>query len=135
MLNRTRTGLIHVAKRALKLADDDYRAILRRVAGVGSARELDELGFHDVMAEFERLGFRSTWRKQTGGHRAGMATPSQVRFMVRLWCDYRGEDDEAGFRAWLERFYRVSDARFVTADAANGVITALKIMARRKRAG
>lgn len=133
MMSTKQTGLIHVAKRELKLTDEDYRAILARVAGVASARELDELGFDDVMREFARLGFVSTWRKQTGGYRAGMATPTQVRLMARLWRDYRGEDDEAGFRHWLERFHHVSDARFVTAGAANAVLTALKAMAGRKR--
>lgn len=122
-------SLIHVAARALRLGDDDRRAILMRVAGVASARELDHLGFIAVMEEFQRLGFKSTWRKATGGYRDGMATPAQIQLINRLWGEYRGEADAEGFRHWLERFHKVSDVRFVTASRANAVITALKRMA------
>jgi hypothetical protein len=134
MLDAKYLRVVHVARKALKLTDEDYRAILFRVCQIGSAAQLDEIGFHDLMAEFERLGFRSTWKRQTGGYRAGMATPSQIGMMAALWKDYRGEDDQDGFRHWLERFHKVSDARFVTARKANAVLTALKNMVRRKRA-
>lgn len=134
MTDAKRIGLLHVAKSQLKLSDDDYRAILTRVAQVSSSKELDELGFHAVMKEFERLGFRSRWRKTTGGYREGMASPAQVLLMQSLWLEFRGEEDETGFRSWLEKFHHASDVRFVTDSKANGVITALKAMARRKRA-
>ena len=134
MTDAKRIGLLHVARAQLKLSDDDYRAILARVAQVKSSKELDELGFYAVMKEFERLGFRSTWRKTTGGYRAGMASPAQALLIKKLWQEFRGEEDEPGFRAWLEKFHHASDVRFVTDAKANGVITALKTMSRRKRA-
>lgn len=132
MLDTKRNDLIHVAKARLKLSDDDYRAILWRVAGVESSKQLDDLTFHDVMTEFERLGFRSTWKKQTGGFRAGMATPSQIGLMKGLWRDYRGQDDAEGLRHWLERFHKISDPRFATVAKANAILAALKAMAGRK---
>jgi len=52
--------------------------------------------------------------------------------MIALWRTYRGEDDHEGFRHWLERFHKVSDARFITGAKANAVITALKAMASRR---
>lgn len=134
MLDARKIRLVQVARKALKLTEDDYRAILERIGQVKSTRDLDEWGFLNLMAEFQRLGFVSTWRKKTGGYRPGMATPAQIGLMARLWRDYRGEEDAAGFRAWLERFHRVSDARFATAETANAILTALKAMARRKRA-
>lgn len=53
-------SLIHVAKTQLSMTDDDYRALLRRVAGVASSRDLNEAGLSAVMAEFKRLGFVAT---------------------------------------------------------------------------
>jgi hypothetical protein len=105
------------------------------VAGAASSKELDFIGFNDVMKEFERLGFRSTWRKTTGGYREGMASPAQVQLILALWRTYRGEDDESGCRHWLERFHHVSDIKFITAAKANAVITALKRMAGSRRVG
>jgi Protein of unknown function (DUF1018) len=134
MITQKQIGVLHVAKAALKLDDETYRAILSRVANVESSKLLDLLGFMKVMKEFERLGFRSTWRKSTGGYREGFASPSQVLLMKSLWQEYRGEDDEAGLRMWLSRFHHVADIRFVTATKASGVITALKTMRRRARA-
>lgn len=131
MLAPKHIGVIHIAKSRLKLSDEDYRAILQRVAGVKTATALDELTFHDVMAEFERLGFRSTWKKQTGGYRAGMATPAQIGLIKGLWRDYRGQDDSDGLRHWLERFHKISDPRFATSAKANAILAALKSMARR----
>jgi hypothetical protein len=133
MIDAKRIGLLHIARTQLKLSDEDYRTILTRMAQVNSSKELDELGFHAVMKEFERLGFRSRWRKTTGSYREGMATPAQILLMQSLWLEFRGEEDEPGFRAWLEKFHHASDIRFVTDHKANAVITALKTMARRKR--
>lgn len=42
---RNKVALVHVAKARLALSDDEYRDILRHVAGVESSKELDEFGF------------------------------------------------------------------------------------------
>jgi hypothetical protein len=134
MASAKRINIVHVAKAKLCLSDDDYRAILRRMAGVDSAKLLGDDGFAAVMAEFERLGFEPARSKPRASYRDGFATPSQLDLIHDLWRDYRGEADEAGFRHWLERFHHVSDARFITFAKAQAVVTALRAMARRKRA-
>lgn len=48
---------IHIAKTQLGLDDDTYRAILARVAGVRSAKDLSPRQIGAVIAEFERLGW------------------------------------------------------------------------------
>jgi len=48
---------IHIAKSQLGLDDDTYRALLARVAGVRSAKELSPRQIGAVIAEFERLGW------------------------------------------------------------------------------
>jgi hypothetical protein len=60
MLERRHLALIHLAKKHLCLDDDTYRDILRTVAGVGSAKDLDLAGFEKVMGRFTELGFEST---------------------------------------------------------------------------
>lgn len=51
-------GKIHIAKGQLGMDDDSYRALLRRVAGVESAKDLDSRQAGRLMVELERLGFK-----------------------------------------------------------------------------
>jgi phage gp16-like protein len=48
---------IHIAKAQLGMDDDTYRALLARVAGVRSAKDLGPRQIGAVLREFERLGF------------------------------------------------------------------------------
>ncbi|MFT0211806.1 regulatory protein GemA [Pseudomonas sp. F1_0610] len=56
-IKRIQLAKIHIAKAQLSMDDDSYRAMLARVAGVKSAKELNPRQIGLVMAEFERLGF------------------------------------------------------------------------------
>ena len=47
---------IHILRKELGLTESEYRAILREVAGVESARYLDESGDRAVMARLYALG-------------------------------------------------------------------------------
>jgi phage gp16-like protein len=51
---------IHVARRALGMDDATYRALLQRVAGVSSSRELSPGAAARVVDEFRRLGWVPT---------------------------------------------------------------------------
>lgn len=136
-LARKQTSIIHVAKAQLGLAEEDYRALLQRAAGVGSSRELDGWGFNAVMAEFERLGFRSgskRHRPSFGGQRAGMASDAQVYRIRTLWGEFTGgQGDDASLGKWLERQFKVSALRFLPAEKVPKVMAALKAMVARKQ--
>lgn len=134
-LPNSKIALLHVAKRDLGLSDDDYRAILLRLANVESSRDLDLLGFEAVIAYIGQLGFKSSWQKRTFGHRRDMASPAQVDLIRRLWRDYHGSDDDAALNAWLNHFHHIAALRFVDAEKAQPVIAALKAMVARKRNG
>lgn len=134
MISAKQIGLIHVAAKQLALPEDTYRAILRQHGGVGSAGDLDPLGFERVMAYFNALGFRSTWMRRTYGERRGMASPRQVNLIRHLWRDWSGGDDEAAIGKWLDGHFGVAALRFVTSEVAQKAITALRQMARRKAA-
>ena len=127
--------LIQVAKKRLGLVDDDYRAVLWRVARVRSSKQLDDTSFDRVMAEFQRLGFESDFSKENFGRRHfTMATANQVAFIRDLWsrCT-EGQGTDVGLDAWIEKRYPVSSLRFLPAQKANRVISALKGWLKRKQ--
>ncbi|WP_096701622.1 regulatory protein GemA [Magnetospirillum sp. 15-1] len=127
-------SLIHVAKAQLCMEEDDYRAILRRFGGVESSANLDPSGFARVMDAFTRLGFRSDFSKRNFGERAAMASPRQVALIRDLWTEYTGgEGTDATLGKWLERTFKVSSLRFLTAECAPKAITALKAMKAKKK--
>lgn len=135
LLHPKKIALLHVAKRDLGLSDDDYRAILLRLANVESSRDLDLLGFEAVIAYMGQLGFKSSWQKRTFGHRLDMASPGQVDLIRRLWAEYHVSDDDVALNAWLNHFHHIAALRFVDAEKAQPVIVALKAMVARKRNG
>ncbi len=49
VLDRKKLALIHIVKEELGLSDRDYRCLLRRIAGVKSAKDLDDAGFRTLM--------------------------------------------------------------------------------------
>ncbi len=49
---------IHIAKKQLNLADEDYRAILIAKGSVSSSKDLDHAGRERVLAYFQTLGFK-----------------------------------------------------------------------------
>lgn len=126
-------SLIHVAKARLGLTDDLYRKILLHYGGVASSRDLDHDGFALVMEAFDLLGFKSDFKRANFGTRPGMATARQVALIRELWAEYTdGDGTEASLGKWLERTFKVSSLRFVTAPMAPKAITALKRMKVRK---
>ena len=136
-LVRKKISLVHVAKKKLGLSDDDYRAVLLRAAGVSSSRDLDDWGFNQVMQEFARLGFQSDFgrRNLVARRNPFMASSAQLGYIRRLWSEYTdGEGTDASLGKWLERSFKVSSVRFITADLAPKAITALKAMNAKKAA-
>lgn len=58
VIGRKKKALVHIAKEELHLDEKSYRQILKSVAGVESATQLDREGFKKVMARFEAMGFK-----------------------------------------------------------------------------
>lgn len=58
MITRSHQAKIHIARQQLGMDDADYRALLARVAGVRSSKELGPRQIGAVLREFERLGFK-----------------------------------------------------------------------------
>lgn len=122
--------LIHIAKRALVMTDEDYRALLLRAGGVKSSSDLTLEGFDAVMVEFNRLGFTSTKSKRkpkgAGGAAPNRPTPAQWRLLEERAkrVGYEGLEDPR-FIAWVKPRGKVEHPRFLDMNGAQRVIGAL----------
>lgn len=88
-INAKQKALLHVAKAALGLTDDEYRAVLYGAAGVESSKDLDHRGFEQVLQRFEDLGFEVKRRWPKGrAHKTdpnALVTPAQSRKLEELY--------------------------------------------------
>lgn len=133
MITPAQIAVVHLAKKQLGWGEEMYRAVLYKLGGVVSAKDLDQGGFALVMEYATSYGFRSDWTKRTYGKRPGMATPKQVDLVRDLWREWSGADDDAGLNKWLDRSFGVAALRFATPDVASKAITALRLMIQRKK--
>lgn len=69
---------VHIAKQQLGMDDDSYRALLARVAGVKSAKDLNPRQMGAVLAELERLGFKPKSTRQ------GRSKPNPAKSRVSV---------------------------------------------------
>lgn len=134
-ISKGQRGLLKLACKQLRLSDDDYRAILLRLADVDSSTKLTQAGFDVVLAYLEHLGFAPL--RTVGsyyGERDGMASPRQVQFIRDMWARYSGATDWAALDAWLSRSFGVASLRFTDDKTAGKAITALRAMTHRPAA-
>lgn len=84
-MNRRNLDLskIHIAKKDLGLDDETYRALLSRVAGVRSAKDLTPRQIGAVLAEFSRLGWSSSTTKQRG-RTTPKAAPERAKLLGKI---------------------------------------------------
>lgn len=133
MLDRKRIALIHVAKARLGIDDAGYRAMLARIANVESARDLDDMTFDWVMAEFQRLGFRSDFGRRNLGNRKDRASPAQIQRLRDEWSKFTaGEGTDASLSKWIERQFKVTSIVFLDGTTARKAIGGLIKMNKRK---
>lgn len=83
-MNRRNLDLskIHIAKKDLGLDDDTYRALLTRVAGVRSAKDLNPRQTGRVLAEFVRLGWTPSATKT--GRKTPVPAPDRQKLIGKI---------------------------------------------------
>lgn len=123
-------AVVNIARKDLDMEDDDYRALLTRVTGKSSLREMSERERLAVVDELKKLGFkvRSRPRKSFPN-----ATKAYIRLIHALWksCAMKGVVEDAtrsALRKFVENRTGVSDPDFLTFEQAGPVIDALKAM-------
>jgi len=115
-LDRKKLALIHIVKKELGLGDAEYRSILERVAGVASARDLDEAGFRRLMRFFVRSDY---FRANSFG-----LTLKQKLFIGALAGQLGW--DPAHLKNFIRKFYRKDGLEALDRKEASKLIESLK---------
>jgi hypothetical protein len=115
-LDRKKLALVHVVKKELNLGDADYRCILDRIAGVASAKDLDEAGFRKLMRFFVRSDY---FRANAFG-----MTLKQKLFIKALARRLRW--DPAHLRNFIRKYYRKDGLDALDRKDASKLIESLK---------
>lgn len=135
MPSRADLAKIHIAKKELGLCNDTYRAMLRNIAGVESAKDLNNMGIAKVLTHLKDCGWkphrgrtlRSSRKFDELDDRAGMASPGMLRKIEAIWAEVcYTENPEGSLRRFLFNRFRVSDLKFLDLETAGKVVEALK---------
>ncbi|OJY36345.1 MAG: hypothetical protein BGP11_08345 [Rhodobacterales bacterium 65-51] len=132
--------IINIAKGQLGMVEDDYRAMLVRVTGQASLRQMSERQRIDVLDHMKKMGFRV----QSGGKRVPSDVPGYIKKLYAVWlnCHKLGvieDKSNAALRAFCKRQLArnspnvVIDPDLLTYVQASIVIETLKKMEARGR--
>jgi phage gp16-like protein len=122
---------IHIAKKDLGLDDETYRALLARVAGVRSAKDLNSRQIGHVLAEFARLGWQSTTKQKVARN-----TPKPAEDRKKLMSKVEAFLTEAK-RSWAYadgmalRMFKVERVEWLDPEQLHKMVAALTYDARR----
>ncbi|WP_396331033.1 gp16 family protein [Burkholderia anthina] len=129
LIAKTTLSKIHIAKQQLAMTDDEYRTVLRSVAGVSSAKDLTPEGAHKLLKHFERCGFQP---KRPNGRRPNVGGSREQRLKKieallasagRPWSYLDG---------MVRRICKVDAIEFCDGEMLGKLIAALQIDANRK---
>ena len=133
-------AIINIAKGQLGLHEDDYRAMLVRVTGKASLRQMSERQKIDVVNEMKRLGFRVT----SCGRKLPASVKPYISLIHALWksCHRAGAIENGSreaLRAFCKRFVAhgddsvAVDPDLLSYEQATPIIEALKKMEARAK--
>lgn len=122
---------IHVAKAQLGLDDETYRALLARIAGVRSAKDLNKRQIGAVLAEFERLGFKPNTPKKAG-RAVPKAAPGRAAMIGKIEAFLAEAKRPWSYAdAMALRMFKVERVEWCDADQLRRLIAALTYDAKR----
>ncbi len=115
-IDSKKLAVIHIVKKELGLTDREYRDRLEKLAGVRSAKDLDDAGFSKLMNYFVRSRHYRT-------------SKASITFRQRMYIMDLQEMlgwKEAHFINFLKKYYKKSDIRDLSKKEATKVIISLK---------
>lgn len=128
---------VHIGCKDLGLTEEDYRAILARVAGHVSARDCAERALEAVLGEYRRLGWKpagrgTDWRRP--------AAHAHQRKVFALWGEAkrRGiwrDRGRASIHSFAKRITGIEQVEWLGPKDAAKVIQALEAMIAEAPAG
>ena len=116
MIDQKKLAVIHFVKKELGLTDQEYRDILEEMAGVRSARDLDETRFRRLMNYFARSPLYRLNKKYL--------TLRQKLYITHLKDDLGW--DQAHFRNFLKKYYKKTELQTFSKKEASKLIESLK---------
>ncbi|MBX9813233.1 MAG: regulatory protein GemA [Sphingomonas sp.] len=129
---RAMLAKVHLAKKQLGLADDDYRAAIEVVTGKRSAGDLSHAELEALLAEFERRGFKPA----RSAPRSARATSPVAQKARALWISLGQlgvvrDTSEKALEAFGKRQLGVERLQWADQSHSDALIEALKAMAER----
>lgn len=115
-MDKKKLAVIHIVKKELNLSDEEYRGILRKEAGVESAKELDDEKFRKLMNYFVRSKYYQ-------------ANPFGLTIRQKLYIKYLAEDigwGEGHLDNFIRKYYHEAGLERLTRKEAIKVIESLK---------
>jgi phage gp16-like protein len=131
---KAKIALIHVAKKAVSLTDEEYCSLLIGAAGIDSAKDLEyEYQFDEIMNVFKRLGFVSRKTESKSASRFQWTdkwgcTPAQRAKIETMWQTCARVKTDQALRVFIKRITHVDHPVFLRPALANKVISALGSM-------
>lgn len=129
---------IHLAKKEMGLVDDDYRAILIRIAGRTSSKDCTIADLRAIVEELKRLGFQP---RPARGRSGGRASPKPAdhptaRKARALWISLHqlgaiDNPSEQALEAFARRQLGVERLQWANQSLAYKLIEALKAIGSR----
>jgi len=116
VLDRKKLALIHIVKKELGIGDEEYHCLLKRIAGVESAKDLDEAGFRKMMRFFVRSDY---FRANSFG-----MTLKQKLFIKSLASQLGWEDTHLA--NFIHKYYQRPDLDHLNRKEASKLIESLK---------
>jgi len=115
-MDRKKLAVIHIVKKELNLSDTEYRNILQQVAGVSSAKELDDEKFRKLMNYFVRSPYYQV-------------NPFGLTIKQKLYIEYLAKEiswEEEHLNNFIHKYYHKSNLDELTRNEAIKVIESLK---------
>ena len=129
---RAQLAAIHVGRKNLGMAEDDYRAVLERLTGHRSAKDCDGAQLNAVIAEMRRLGFEPSpatpSRAPAGG---GVARKARAMWISLHQLGAIEDASERALEAFGQRQLGVERLQWANEREGFRLIEALKAMAER----
>ena len=125
MLDQKKLAVIHITKKELDLSDKEYRDTLEQIAGVRSAKLLDEEGFRKLMRYFTRS---KHYRESKDG----------ITFRQKMYIKHLVEDtgwDDGHFRNFMRKYYHHDQVAELSKREASKLIESLKKIITRQIGG
>lgn len=118
---------IHIAKKQLAMDDDAYRAMLKNIGGVESAKDLSQSAVGRVLAHLKRCGFKAVAKKSD----RKQADDAQSRKIRALWLQLHQlgavrDPSEQALATWIKRMGKVDALQWLPTDVASKAIEELK---------